>query len=293
MHSKQNVLKFNPLSKNNVLVRSSNHFFSHPTYFTIVKSQIPIFRMAESASTLVTEHGGLQGTHHSTRPIENLTKSLHNLKSMKGSPFQNVTNDMSDINQPLLAIATAPDIRYSVVVDAVEIDEAGKTYAISHNEPAAAQLLQPTRVQYEYPGIQIIAEIESNRIERNIRSGQKDGKAIERDERDGVVASNFDGYQRSSAINEAIRSSIYEDNLDPLFLQQISPHADSTTVVLSKEERLAEEDRRRRITVSVAPKADGYKMSEYTSIYDTGGKTFYEVNDDGYKINEYKSEYNV
>ena len=193
-------------------------------------------------------------------------------------------------SEPLLPVATAREIRYVTAVGAGELDLVDEVNCNDSGYQPALRVVEANRVQSQHPGMHAIADHESRRIEHDILIGSRvDGSNITHDEHVAAAAAKAEARRKSTDINNAIRSSTYTDNLDPLFRhQQDSPVSPGTQ--LSKEESLAEDERNR---VKVAAKVDGYKMAEYESIYDKGGKTFYDMDHGGYKIHEYKSDYNV
>lgn len=146
-------------------------------------------------------------------------------------------------------------------------------------------ILKPASISYELPGSQTIALTESRRIQGVIRNGQSDGLSIVKRESKGSIASHADGCQISSNIRNAITSSVYKDNVHPLFLQTdfvLDSSVENPMVKLSPK----------RAIVSPATNSKGYETSEYKSIYEGGG-TSYNFGHDGYKIGEYKSVYDA
>ena len=144
-------------------------------------------------------------------------------------------------------------------------------------------IVQAALVQQQPPGLQAIAENESRKIVDQILSGQKDGERILRTEHKGFICSELEGSEMSSGIRNAIKSSVHVDNLDPLFLQQRNDPVGTSQN--SKEETAQYSAPLEGYLMSGT---QGYKMSEYKSIYDSAGSS-----SDGYKVGEYKSVYDV
>ena len=157
-----------------------------------------------------------------------------------------------------------------------------------YSEPTvstATRFVQPASVQLHHPTLNSLAKNQSRMIERRILSGHTDGGAIIQEESLSFNASANDASRRSAIINESIAASVQVDDLDPLFLQQLT----SPRRTMSKEEKMLSED----FKPVVAPVPSKYQVSEYKSVYEIGGSSPYCSSENGYKINEYKSDYGV
>lgn len=157
-----------------------------------------------------------------------------------------------------------------------------------YSEPTlstATRFVQPSSVQLHHPTLNSLAKNQSRMIERRILSGRTDGGAIIQEESMGFNASAHDASRRSAILNDSIAASVQVDDLDPLFLQQLT----SPRQTMSKEEKMLSEDYK----PFAAPVPTKYQVSEYKSVYEIGGSSPYCSSENGYKINEYKSDYGV
>ena len=152
----------------------------------------------------------------------------------------------------------------------------------------ANRFVLPASVQLHQPTLQSLAKNQSRMIERRILNSRTDGGAIIQEENMGFSASVNDGLRRSAIINESIAASVVVDDLDPLFLQQLTTSGRDLKA-MSKEEKMLSEDF--KPIIACAP--TNYQVSEYKSVYEIGGSSLYSSNENGYKINEYKSDYGV
>ena len=194
------------------------------------------------------------------------------------NPRDTVARKIDGVNEPLIPAAFATDVSYAV---AVEIDDSDKYDASC--DPAIGRVVTPSRFRQDLPGMHEIADQQSKKIERDIMRGQKDGDTVVTDERVGFLKSKSEANHMSSGITQAVRSSAQNDDLDPLYRQQRQSVVDP--IAVTKDEMQAKEEERYQ--------TDGYKVADYTCIYEEGGKTFYDEKRDGYKVHDYKSEYNV
>ena len=194
------------------------------------------------------------------------------------NPRDTVARKIDGVNEPLIPAAFATDVSYAV---AVEIDDSDKYDASC--DPAIGRVVTPSRFRQDLPDMHEIADQQSKKIERDIMRGQKDGNTVVTDERVGFLKSKSEANHMSSGITQAVRSSAQNDDLDPLYRQQRQSVVDP--IAVTKDEMQAKEEERYQ--------TDGYKVADYTCIYEEGGKTFYDEKRDGYKVHDYKSEYNV
>ena len=153
--------------------------------------------------------------------------------------------------------------------------------------------VNPAHVQRHQPGPQLLAESESERIQRAILDGREDGLVITRSERNGYVASTANASLLSSEMKKAIKSSVYVDTLAAHFRHQINPLLISYNSGY-EEDLMIEQDAKRDFK-NLAPlsRPKGYQMKEYKSVYESGATTSCHANFPGYQISEYKSIYDV
>ena len=227
-----------------------------------------------------TSHQRLPGDQF-TKEIQTRSRRIHP-EIMEKRMYDTIVRDKSDgIHQQLLPTAVA-----SLSVARVQYATA-TTFEVDNtsNMEDSDSFVHPTHIQNHHPGPKQLASDESRRIHLGILNGSGDGRDILISERQGYIAAARDANQISNDIRQAIKSSVYVDNLDANFSQQDRVRSSSFNS-RAKEDALMEEDMKRAREISTASTSitgsEGYKMTEYKSVYETEGT---------YKIKDYKSIY--
>lgn len=194
------------------------------------------------------------------------------LRSFENAPAQKG----SAICEPLLPIAT------------LSVSQVPHTYYGLGAADTDVLIVQPAALHHHRSaGLQAIAESESKRIVDDILSSHRDGQNIVQIEHNGFISSKAEGSEMSQGIRDAIKSSMYLDDLDPLFLQQRNDSIDGAPqrVKMDTDDRMAANNTVPQTGYHTSG-AQGYQMPEYKSIYATG-----DPSAEGYKVSEYKSIY--
>lgn len=212
------------------------------------------------------------------------------------------------MSKPYFAVATAPDIQDAYPVGVLDLDSGrDMDYREMNFNPVVfpSHVVQPTKVEYHqrYPGSQVISQIESKRISREMVKGDQEYENELLHEEDGIPESHLNAAQESKKISDRLKNSEYYKDRDEPFMPK-GNSIPTYSKALSKEAKLAEKDR------NYVPEnnTEGYKMSDYKSVYENpGGVQKYETTSDpydpsltesapsqmGYKVQEYKSEYDT
>mmetsp|Transcript_12736 Transcript_12736/g.12391 ORF Transcript_12736/g.12391 Transcript_12736/m.12391 type:complete len:224 (+) Transcript_12736:130-801(+) len=204
-------------------------------------------------------------------------------------------------------VSTAPDIHHAYPVGVLDVDSGREMdYREMSYNPVIfpshiVQPIQPARVEHEYPGSQVISQIESNRIKREIVKGDPEYLEEMLHEDDGIPESRLNAKEESNRIKNRLKNGEYYEDRDEPFNPKGGNSVPTYPTVNSKEEKLAQQD-----STNIPGKSEeGYQMSDYKSVYENeGGIDKYETAADpynmpdaaisigtGYKVADYKSEY--
>jgi hypothetical protein len=202
-------------------------------------------------------------------------------------------------------VATAPDIHHAYPVGVLDVDSGREMdYREMNYNPVIfpSHIVQPASIEHQYPGSQVISQIESNRIKREIVKG--DPEYIEELllEDDGIPESRINAKEESNRIQNRLKNGeIYYEDRDEPFNPKGGNSVPTYPTALSKEEKIAQQD-----STHISGKSEeGYQMSDYKSVYENeGGIDKYETAPDpynmpdssisvgtGYNVSDYKSEY--
>jgi hypothetical protein len=198
-------------------------------------------------------------------------------------------------------VPTASGIHHAYPVGVLDVDSGREMdYSEMNFNPVLfpSHIVQPARIEHQYPGSTVISQIESQRIRREIVRGDPEYKEELQREEELIPESRLNAKEESNRLKNKLKNSEYYRDLDEPFNPKGSNSVPTYATANSKEEKLAQQDR------NYIP--EGYQMSDYKSVYDnTGGIDKYETAPDpynmpdaavsigtGYKCAEYESEYN-
>jgi hypothetical protein len=203
------------------------------------------------------------------------------------------------------AVPTAPSIHHAYPVGVLDVDSGREMdYREMNYNPVIfpSHIVQPARIEHQYPGSTVVSQIESQRIEREIVRGDPEYEEELQREEEAIPESYLNAKEESNRLKNRLNNSEYYADRDEPHNPKGSNSVPTYATATSKEERLAQQDR----NYIPENKTEGYQMSDYKSVYDnTGGIDKYETAPDpynmpdsavsigtGYKCAEYESEYN-